>query len=213
MDGMLNGSDDGLIDPLPTSFPLSSLQVLKRMPDVMSLNDFAGALYGRPVQGFVGLLSLVNMSVALVSEYTAIGDLFAFYVGGPRVLIILFVSITTALYVYAGGLQVSLWTDQAQAILSVVLILAASIYLAVEFREPLREPLPESLGVNYSGKDGRGWRTSGTPRSMTSDNQPTGSTNKQASAPSSRCPSRCSPPRSSATSSGRACGPPRTRPA
>lgn len=91
------------------------------------------------------------MAVALISEYTALGDLFEFYVGGPRVLIILIVGGITSVYTAAGGLLVSIWTDQAQAMLSVVLILAACIYLGVEFREPLRHPVPENLGINYSG--------------------------------------------------------------
>ncbi len=125
--------------------------MLKRLPDVMSLNDLARQLYGRPVQAFVGSLALVNMSVALISEYTAIGDLFEFYVGGPRVLIILIVGGITSVYTAAGGLLVSIWTDQAQAMLSLLLILAASIYLGCQFREPLRRPLPEALGINYSG--------------------------------------------------------------
>jgi hypothetical protein len=137
--------------------PPPPTQVLKRLPDVMSLNDFAGSLYGRPVQVFVAALSLVNMSVALISEYTAIADLFEFYVGGPRVLIILIVAGITSVYTAAGGLLVSIWTDQAQALLSVLLILAASIYLGCEFREPLRHPLPENLGVNYSGGWVDGW--------------------------------------------------------
>lgn len=35
--------------------------------------------------------------------------------------------------------------------MSLLLILIASIYLAIEFRQPLRTPLPPNLGVNYAG--------------------------------------------------------------
>jgi Na+/proline symporter len=92
------------------------------------------------------------MSVALISEYTAIGDLFEHYVGGPsRVYIILLVGLVTAIYTAKGGLLVSLLTDQLQAGLVLFLILIASTYLAVKFREPLHRPFPERLGVNYSG--------------------------------------------------------------
>lgn len=127
-------------------------KILKRAPDVLSLNDFAHRMYGRPVQLFVIILSLVNMSVALISEYTAIGDLFEHYVGGPsRVYIILLIGLVTAIYTAKGGLLVSLLTDQLQAGLVLFLILIASTYLAVNFREPLHRPFPERLGVNYSG--------------------------------------------------------------
>jgi len=127
-------------------------KILKRAPDVLSLNDFANRMYGRPVQLFVIVLSLINMSVALISEYTAIGDLFEHYVGGPsRVYIILLVGLVTAVYTAKGGLLVSLLTDQLQAGLVLLLILIASTYLAFNFREPLHRPLPERLGVNYSG--------------------------------------------------------------
>ncbi|KAM3573643.1 hypothetical protein VYU27_004376 [Nannochloropsis oceanica] len=92
------------------------------------------------------------MSVALISEYTAIGDLFEHYVGGPsRVYIILLIGLVTAIYTAKGGLLVSLLTDQLQAGLVLFLILIASTYLAVNFREPLHRPFPERLGVNYSG--------------------------------------------------------------
>lgn len=98
-------------------------KLMKRVPEVMSLNDFAGRMYGRPVQAAVAALSLVraarwgraglvgvafvgpacsssarrvtaptsiahltptnktkkhtqvNMAVALISEYTAIGTI------------------------------------------------------------------------------------------------------------------------------------------
>lgn len=127
-------------------------KILKRTPDVLSLNDFAHRAYGRPVQVFVIVLSLLNMSVALISEYTAIGDLFEHYVGGPsRIYIIILVGLVTAVYTAKGGLLISLLTDQLQAALILVLILIASLYLVVNFREPLRQPLPERLGINYSG--------------------------------------------------------------
>ena len=49
--------------------------------------------------------------------------------------------------------------------LSIFLIVVASIYLAATFRHPLTEPLPRNLGVNAAGvhqgfaaeSGGRGW--------------------------------------------------------
>ena len=85
---------------------------------ILSLNDFAGRMYGRSVQLFVVMLSLVNMTVSLIAEYTAIGDLFEHYVGGERVSIIIIVGIITALYTASGGLMVSIVTDRAQVSVS-----------------------------------------------------------------------------------------------
>ena len=65
--------------------------------------------------------------------------------------IILLVGGITAVYTASGGLLVSILTDQAQAFFSLLLILVASVYLACNFREPLKDPLPQNLGVNYAG--------------------------------------------------------------
>ena len=55
-------------------------------------------------------------------------------------------------YTAAGGLYISILTDQVQAVLSLVLLLVAYIYVAATFREPLG-PLPSELGTgNYTGK-------------------------------------------------------------
>lgn len=78
------------------------------------MNDFAGRMYGRSVQLFVVVLSLVNMTVSLIAEYTAIGDLFEHYVGGERISIIIVVGVITAMYTASGGLLVSIVTDRAQ---------------------------------------------------------------------------------------------------
>jgi solute:Na+ symporter, SSS family len=91
---------------------LSDCAILGGRSQVMSLNDFAGKRYGSSVKLFVIVLSLINMCVALVSEYTAIGDLFQFYVGTNRTAIIVFVGTVTSIYTAAGGLLVSIWTDQ-----------------------------------------------------------------------------------------------------
>jgi len=48
--------------------------------------------------------------------------------------------------------MVSILTDQSQAILSIVLVVVCSIYLAAQFRpEQLPTPLPHNLGLNYAG--------------------------------------------------------------
>ena len=102
---------------------------------------------------FVVVLSLVNMSLALIAEYTAIGDLFEYYVGSSRVAIIIFTSTVTSIYTAAGGLMVSILTDQSQAILSICLIVVCSLFLIADFRPELQTPLPPNLGANYAGEE------------------------------------------------------------
>lgn len=91
------------------------------------------------------------MSIALVAEFTAIGSLFQDYVGVNSLIIIIIMAAITILYTSTGGLMVSIITDQWQAIFSVVLLVVASIFLAVQFRFPLTTPLPENLGPNEFG--------------------------------------------------------------
>lgn len=123
-----------------------------RILQVVSLSDFAGKRYGHGTRVFVIILSIFNMCIALIAEYTAIGDLFEFYVGTSRIGIVLLVAVITSVYTSAGGLLVSIWTDQGQAILSLLFILVASLYLMATFKHPLVSPLPENLGANYAGK-------------------------------------------------------------
>ena len=49
--------------------------------------------------------------MGIVAEYTAIGDLFEFVVGGSRILIVVFIALLTSIYTSLGGLSVSIKTD------------------------------------------------------------------------------------------------------
>lgn len=51
------------------------------------------------------------MGLGISAEYTAIGDLFEYIVGGSRILIVLIIATLTSVYTAIGGLTVSVQTD------------------------------------------------------------------------------------------------------
>ncbi|KAF9437242.1 hypothetical protein BGZ76_001531 [Entomortierella beljakovae] len=124
----------------------------RKYPDVLSLGDFVQLRFGIIPTIIVTIVMLFNMFIALCAEYTAIGNLMEFVVGGPRLPIVLCVAIVTSTYTAAGGLYVSILTDVAQGIFGVALLAIIAIYVAFTYRpENLPLPLPEKLGPNYWG--------------------------------------------------------------
>jgi hypothetical protein len=65
--------------------------------------------------------------------------------------IIILIGGLTLLYTVYGGLAVSIATDQAQGIASVLLAIVLGVYVAVTYRTPIPQPLPEGLGVTEAG--------------------------------------------------------------
>ncbi len=125
--------------------------VQAKLPQVVSMSDYVGWRYGVIPQTYVVLLTSLNMSIAMLAEYTTIGSLFADYVGSIAYPIIVVVGVTTMIYTAFGGLYVSILTDQVQGIASVCFLAILTVYVAVTFRYPLQEPLPAELGPNHYG--------------------------------------------------------------
>ncbi|RKO90676.1 hypothetical protein BDK51DRAFT_43350 [Blyttiomyces helicus] len=136
-----------------------------RFPHVMSLAHFAKWRFGTLVQVYVTLIILLNMGISLTAEYTAIGDLFAkpignstvdgqeipLTIGVSRVLPVVLAGAVTTIYTAAGGLYVSIITDQIQAILSLFLLAVVAIFVAVTYRPEDLGPLPDALAANTAG--------------------------------------------------------------
>lgn len=53
-----------------------------------------------------------------------------------------------------GGLFVSIVTDQVQAVLSLTLIAVLTVYVAVTFRAPLPQPLPNDVNEGVDPNSG-----------------------------------------------------------
>ncbi|CAI5967022.1 unnamed protein product, partial [Closterium sp. NIES-65] len=71
--------------------------------------------HGSPFAVYISLLAVGNMGVAMAAEYTALGDLFHRLLHAPRLPIVMLTAATAMLYTAAGGLYVSIVTDQCQA--------------------------------------------------------------------------------------------------
>eukprot|EP00960_Hanusia_phi_P059443 764166-Hanusia_phi.AAC.1 len=94
------------------------------------------------------------MSIFMLAEFTTVGGLFRDFVGSVSYPIIIVVAVLTTIYTIYGGLLVSIVTDQIQGVISVILTIVVTIYVAATFRRDLPanfgtyEPL---LGPNLSG--------------------------------------------------------------
>ncbi|GLC41104.1 hypothetical protein PLESTB_001792000 [Pleodorina starrii] len=122
-------------------------------PDVCTMPDFVGKRFGPVARTLVVIISLFNMSIALLAEYTTIGILFKYFVGSVDYPIIIVVGILTMIYTAYGGVYISIITDQAQGIATALFIAILVIYTAATFRPEagLPKPLPEYLGPNPAG--------------------------------------------------------------
>ncbi|KAI9218759.1 hypothetical protein BC828DRAFT_199521 [Blastocladiella britannica] len=123
------------------------------LPRPLSLSDYVLWRYGRPAQIFVAVLTIVNMSLFVISEYSTVGSIFKSFLHSSQYPIIILVSLVTAGYTAYGGLLISLVTDQLQGIAAVLLSAVLVIYLAVSF--PTGAELPpfptETLGFTSYG--------------------------------------------------------------
>jgi Na+/proline symporter len=109
-------------------------RITRDMPHVFSLSDFMGWRFGPVAKTVVVLVALFNMSIALLAEYTTIGTIFSDFVGSVSYAIIIVIGVLTLLYTAAGGLAVSIATDQVQGIASAILAVMVTIYVAVTYR-------------------------------------------------------------------------------
>jgi Na+/proline symporter len=135
---------------LPTLFVVYfASHIQAAWPGAGSLSEFAELRFGRRAKGVVLGVSMLNMCVGLLAELTTIGALFRDFVGGGALPMILVSSLLATCYTAYGGLLVSIVTDQFQALLSLVLISAVTVYTALTFRQDLPSdlgPLANQLG-------------------------------------------------------------------
>jgi len=126
------------------------IRLQKLFPNCSSLADFCQYRYGWGTQMLVFFLTMFNMSIVIIAEFTTIGSLFKDFVGTIEWPFIVLVAVLTLGYTAFGGLHISIITDRVQAIFCVILVGVLIIYMAVTFRYDLG-PLPENLGPNYYG--------------------------------------------------------------
>ena len=105
--------------------------VRQKLPDGVTLADYVRMRIGRPMQLYVGLISIAYMFTFLFAEFTAIGKAMDILSGMKPIIPMLTVAVVTTAYTTYGGLPASLRTDRWQAwvvmwlIVSLLLILFA----------------------------------------------------------------------------------------
>jgi len=104
-------------------------QILKRLPDGVTLADYVRMRIGRPMQVYVGIISVLYMFTFLFAEFTAIGKAMSILSGMSPLVPMLAVAVVTAAYTAYGGLPASLHTDRWQAWMIIVLITALLLIL------------------------------------------------------------------------------------
>ncbi|MCH2441173.1 MAG: hypothetical protein MK169_01820 [Candidatus Thalassarchaeum sp.] len=94
------------------------------LPDGVTLADYVRIRLGRPMQIYVGLISILYMFTFLFAEFTAIGRAMNILSGMEPLYPILLVALVTAAYTSYGGLPASLRTDRWQGWLALWLLIA-----------------------------------------------------------------------------------------
>ncbi|KAJ3411664.1 hypothetical protein HDV05_001873 [Chytridiales sp. JEL 0842] len=151
-----------IVYALFTGLPLVMVSLMgsgirDNVPHATSIASYGRWRYGKVVEVFVMMVVLLTLTVGLIVEYMTIGGIFATFFGTPTYLPVIVVGVVTLLYTSAGGLYVSIITDQFQAVVALLLISFSVIYMGVSFKDSPLPALPEYLGVTEAG-----WTTFGT---------------------------------------------------
>ena len=103
--------------------------VREKLPDGVTLADYVRMRIGRPMQIYVGVISVVYMFTFLFAEFTAIGKAMHVLSDMDPIIPMLAVGAVTAGYTAYGGLPASLRTDRIQAWVVLWLVVALLLIL------------------------------------------------------------------------------------
>ena len=93
-----------------------------RIPLGVTLADYVRQRLGRPMQYYVGVISILYMFTFLFAEFTAIGKVMDHLSGMDPVFSMVMVGVVTATYTAYGGLPSSMATDRIQALVIALLV-------------------------------------------------------------------------------------------
>ena len=114
-------------------------------PEGVTLADFVRTKMGRPMQIYVGIISIIYMFTFMFAEYIAIGRAVEFLSGIDFLIPIIFVAIVTTFYTVIGGLPVSIKTDRIQAFFIIWLIISVLLLI---FNEGVDEIFNDAKSYN-----------------------------------------------------------------
>ncbi len=119
---------------LGTAFPLLVLIFLSKKfrkfyPNCRTLIEVIRLKYGKNLYKLILLLSVFYMTIFLIAEVTAVAMLLN-YISGTKLWITALIIISSSLiYTLYGGLRASIFTDNIQFIILLILIILAFSYL------------------------------------------------------------------------------------
>jgi len=103
--------------------------IRERLPSGVTLADYVRIRLGRPMQVYVGLISVLYMFTFLFAEFTAIGKAMDTLSDMEPLIPMAMVGIVTTAYISKGGLPASLATDRVQAWTIMFLVVALLLVL------------------------------------------------------------------------------------
>ena len=103
--------------------------IRKLTPDGVTLADFVRQKMGRPMQLYVGIISLIYMFTFMFAEYIAIGRAVEFLSGIDFLIPIICVACVTTFYTVIGGLPVSIKTDRIQSLFIIWLVICVVLLI------------------------------------------------------------------------------------
>ena len=103
--------------------------IRKKMPTGVTLADYVRMRIGRPMQIYVGVISVLYMFTFLFAEFTAIGRAMNILTGINPLPPMLAIGLVTTAYTSYGGLPASLRTDRWQAWVVLWLFIALMLIL------------------------------------------------------------------------------------
>ncbi len=107
-------------------YALAGPRLRRLAPRGHSLTTFLRERFGRLFHGYVVVLSVLYMLTFVTAELTAAGSVTALLSPVPGWVAVALVAAATLAYTASGGLRASLHTDRWQAVLLVVLLIAAA---------------------------------------------------------------------------------------
>ena len=144
---------------LGTAFPMFFLiylgkKIRKDFPKGSSLIEFMRKKFGKSLFKLILLMTIFYMFIFLCAEVTAVAVLINYISGTELWITALIVLISTLAYTLYGGLRASIFTDNIQMVIIVVLLLISLAYISsfteTEFSfDFIKEKNPQLLSSSY----------------------------------------------------------------
>ena len=144
---------------LGTAFPMLFLiflgkKIRKEFPKGSSLIEFMRKKFGKSLFKLILLMTIFYMFIFLCAEVTAISVLINYISGVKLWLTALVILISTLVYTLYGGLRASIFTDNIQMVVMIILLIASFAFItsftgsefSIEF---IKEKNPQLLSLSY----------------------------------------------------------------